>query len=79
MFKYLSYWKFYCYLLDIENTNELKIITNSFYHYFTNNEGLKLDKNVKMVNSEISIIEYTEFKGKYKNNSAHKSLNITKI
>ena len=32
-----------------------------------------------MVNSEISIIEYTEFKGKYKNNYQHKSLNITKI
>ena len=58
-------------LLDIESTNELKIITNSFYHYFTNNEWLKLDKIVKMVNSEI-IIEYTEFKDKCKNNSAHK-------
>ena len=34
-------------LLDIENTNELKIINNSFYHYFTNNEGLKLGKIVK--------------------------------
>ena len=32
-----------------------------------------------MVNSEISIIEYTEFKGKYKNNSAYKFLNIKKI
>ena len=36
-------------LLDIENTNELIIINNSFYHYFINNEGLKLDKIVKMV------------------------------
>ena len=34
-------------LLDIENTNELIIINNSFYHYFINNEGLKLDKIVK--------------------------------
>ncbi len=34
-------------LLDIENTNELIIINNFFYHYFTNNEGLKLDKVVK--------------------------------
>ena len=63
-------------LLDIENTSELKIINNCFYHYFTNNEGLKLDKIVKMVNSEkISIIGYTEFKDKYKNNSAYKFLN----
>ena len=36
-------------LLDIANINELKIINNSFYHYFINNEGLKLDKIVKMV------------------------------
>ena len=34
-------------LLDIENINELKIITNSFSHYFTNNERLKLDKIVR--------------------------------
>ena len=34
-------------LLDIENTNVLIIINNSFYHYFTNNEGLKLGKIVK--------------------------------
>ena len=63
-------------LLDIENTNELKITNNCFYHYFTNNEELKLDKIVKTVNSEkISIIGFTEFKDKYKNNSAYKFLN----
>ena len=58
-------------LLDIENTNELIIINNSFYHYFTNNEELKLNKIVKTVNSEkISIIGFTEFKDKYRNNLA---------
>ena len=63
-------------LLDIENTNELKIINNYFYHFFINNQELNLEKIVKTVNSEkISIIGYTEFKDKYKNNSAYKFLN----
>ena len=49
-------------LLDIENTNELKIINNSFI----NNEWLESDK---IVNSEkISIIGYIEYKDKYRNN-----------
>ena len=63
-------------LLDIENTNELKIINNYFYHFFINNQELNLEKIVKTVHSEkISIIGYTEFKDKYKNNSAYKFLN----
>ena len=60
-------------LLDIANINELKIINNSFYHYFINNEKLKLDKSV---NSEkISVIGYNEYKDKYRNNSTYKFLN----
>ena len=63
-------------LLDIENKNELKINQDCFYNFFTYNEGLKLDKIVEMVNSEkISIIGYTEYKDKYKNNPAYKFLN----
>ena len=63
-------------LLDIENKNELKINQGHLYNFFTYNEGLKLDKIVEMVNSEkISIIGYTEYKDKYKNNSAYKFLN----
>ena len=62
--------------MDIENKNELKINQGHLYNFFTYNEGLKLDKIVEMVNSEkISIIGYTEYKDKYKNNSAYKFLN----
>lgn len=63
-------------LLDIDRKSELSVDKdNELYKFFSNNQTLKLDSLVSQTNSEkISIVGYTEFKEKYKNNSSYKFL-----
>lgn len=61
-------------LLDIDSKGELHV-DNELYYFFTNNEHMKLDSLTTQTNSEkISIVGYTEYKDKYKNNTAYKFL-----
>ena len=61
-------------LLDIDSRGELHV-DNELYYFFTNNEHMKLDSLTTQTNSEkISIVGYTEYKDKYKNNTAYKFL-----
>ena len=64
-------------LLDIEKRPELKVENNShLYAFFTNLQSLKLDNLINQTQSEkIAIVGYTEFREKYKNNSAYKFYN----
>ena len=63
-------------LLDIDRKSELSVDKdNELYKFFSNNQSLQLDSLVSQTNSEkISIVGYTEYKEKYKNNSSYKFL-----
>ena len=63
-------------LLDIDRKSELNVDKdNELYKFFSNNQSLQLDSLVDQTNSEkISIVGYTEYKERYKNNSSYKFL-----